>query len=150
MLFLSFSLVGCMDQDPFFLGVRPIGNGYEINYSESGDYWLTGPFPVNNPHPINGYILHIGWNDKYIIVEHMGFYKNDANEWIAINMLTGEIISPLRENELSNFIVKKGIFPSRPEKAWQKLPLSPKGLYVPIIFVLLLGGSLLLWKYGIA
>jgi len=68
---VMFSLVGCMDQDPFGLSTRDIQGAYELEQWEDGTtYYLRGPSNLTHEAwgAIEGTVGQLGWSGDTILV----------------------------------------------------------------------------------
>jgi hypothetical protein len=70
---------------------------------------------------IEGVVLNIGWNERFIVAERHSFYRGDPDGWMIIDVRSGTIAGPFKESELRARAEVRGmeIFPV--SEAWEKL-----------------------------
>ena len=70
---------------------------------------------------IEGIVLRIGWNERYIVAERRSFFDGDPNGWMIIDVRSGAISGPYGEGELRSQAGARGIQILTVTEAWEKL-----------------------------
>jgi len=70
---------------------------------------------------IAGNVLHIGWNERYIVFYRNSSYRVVANGWIIVDIKSDRIRGPLTDSELSLCPERVGMQIVDVKEAWANL-----------------------------
>jgi len=130
-LVLLLMLGGCMDQDPFGLGRRSLGAGYELEAFLEGGYFIhrggSSLFPAE--HLLEGSVSELGVDDRHILALRQPHSGGDESRWMVIDKASHEISGPLsREMVVRDPTLRK--IETRPaSEAFGRLPPTSHSLF---------------------
>ena len=112
--------VAC-DQDPFGFSERRVAGDYRLNQFESGHYYLVGgPQPDNGGGAIDGTVLRLGWDARYIVVQRQALAGGDT-AWMVVDVARRMVTGPFTERELRARPELARLQVVRADSAWRKL-----------------------------
>ena len=116
LLFLA-TLVGCSQQQ------RKIVGSYRLEqWEDFKTYYLDKKGQENSGGGIiNGVVLRIGWNDRYIVAERHANYRGDSDGWMIIDVKSDVISGPFNEADFHARPEAKDIQIYEAGEAWKKL-----------------------------
>jgi hypothetical protein len=112
------------DQDPFHLRERPVLHGYHLEqWEDSTTFYLvkTGQTDDDGGGALNGTVVRIGWNARYIAAERKANFAGDRDGWMIIDTATQRIIGPLSDSQFRgrNEVREIAVMPAA--DAWKRL-----------------------------
>ena len=122
-LIVSLALISC-DQDPFNLQYRELSNGIYLQRWEDGTtYYLQTKNTIksNGTGFLDGTVINIGWNNRYIVVEKQPAFHGDPSGWYLITSSTRNIEGPILKIPLDEFLKTNKIKVFSAKAAWDKL-----------------------------
>ena len=70
---------------------------------------------------LEGVVLKIGWNERFIVAERHSFSRGDPDAWMIIDVRSATIAGPFKESELRARAEVRGIEILPVSEAWEKL-----------------------------
>ncbi len=70
---------------------------------------------------LDGIVLKIGWNERFIVAERHSFYRGDPDGWMIIDVRSGTSAGPFKQSELRARAEVCGIEILPVSEAWEKL-----------------------------
>jgi hypothetical protein len=111
------------DQDLFHLRERQVLAGYELQqWEDSKKFYLvkTGAKDEGGG-VIDGTVMRIGWNGRYIIADRKATFGGDKDGWMIIDTSTGTMTGPFSDVDLKSRPEARGISILSADQAWQRL-----------------------------
>jgi hypothetical protein len=118
---LLLSLLAACDQDPFGFSERRVAGDYRLNEWEDGLYYLVGgPTPDSGGGAINGTVLRLGWDSRYIIAQRQSMADGDT-AWMVVDVARRSVTGPFTEQEIQARPELARLRTFRADSAWRKL-----------------------------
>ena len=122
LLCLAFLLAGCFwgsgnqctIKGDFSLEQWEDGKTYYLHKRGQDDSSLGGSI-------IEGIVVRLGWNTRYILAQRYSFYRGDPDGWMIIDVQTDKIIGPFTDAELQARPEQQGIVTYPAADAWRRL-----------------------------
>jgi hypothetical protein len=115
----------------FGTGCFPFGNSehriigdYELQQFEDGaTYYLVKRGAENSfgGGVIDGTVVQIGWNSRYILVDRHANFRGDPDGWMIVDTQTGQLLGPTPNSDLRNRPEVAGIRVAPVKEAWSKM-----------------------------
>jgi len=103
---------------------RSIVGGYRLEQFENNHFYLHKDGVDDTKiggSILEGIVLKIGWNERFIVAERYSFYRGDPDGWMIIDVRSGTITGPFKESELRARAEVRGIQTFPVSEAWEKL-----------------------------
>ena len=119
---LVISVWSC-DQDPFHMRERTVLSGYELQqWENSTTYYLVKSGEKDNGGGVlDGAVLRIGWNGRYVIAERKANFGGDKDGWMIVDTATKKITGPFSDSELKARPEVRQIAIMNASEAWRRL-----------------------------
>lgn len=119
---LVIAIVSC-DQDPFHMRERTVLPGYELQqWENSRTYYLVKSGEKDNGGGVlDGTVLRIGWNGRYVIAERKANFGGDKDGWMIVDTATKTITGPFSDAELKTRPEVRQIRVMNAGEAWRRL-----------------------------
>ncbi|HEX3069974.1 MAG TPA: hypothetical protein VHX14_15505 [Thermoanaerobaculia bacterium] len=116
-------ILSACDLDLFHKGERRVAGIYELSKSEAGRYYLLRQQDAGESGTgvVDGTVMQIGWNNKFILVERQASFGGDKDGWMIVNVSNGTIVGPFTHEELKAHSEVADIHPHPPDEAWNML-----------------------------
>ena len=118
---LLVAVSGC-DQDPFRSSERNVAGPYALKQWEDGAtyYLVGGPQPDSGGGAINGTVIRVGWDARYILTQRMATSGGDT-AWIVVDTERRTVSGPLTDAELALQPDVARLTTYRADSAWARL-----------------------------
>ncbi len=109
----------------FWFGVseRRIVGDYRLEQWEDGTtyYLIKAGAPDSGVGVIEGTVIEIGWNDRYILVNRHASWGGEPNGWMILDSQSGTLTGPTLNSDLRTRPEVRGIKVYSAKDAWSKL-----------------------------
>jgi len=100
-LAVAWSVLGCSDRVS-----RPVTGGYCLDQMFDGDHYNLTPCDATaglhgrtDNGPLDGVVLQIGWNKRYIVVRRQAIVRSEADGWMILDTQIARLRGPLSDEE---------------------------------------------------
>jgi hypothetical protein len=118
-----FTVVAGCDQDPFHLRERQVLSGYELQqWEDSNTYYLVRDSDrADTGGVLDGTVVRIGWNKRYIIAERKANFGGDKDGWMVIDTEAQRVSGPFNDVEIKARTDLQSIATMPASEAWKRL-----------------------------
>ena len=123
LIVILLSLCLSCDQEPLHRNERHVLGRFKLQRWEDGStFYLVDGHHDEGGGVLEGTVVNIGWNRRYILAERKANFAGDGNGWMIIDTSADRISGPFTWEQVKTHVEVRDVSPKRPSAAWQRPP----------------------------